>query len=142
MNTVKLQFTKKDDIVSKEYNQWGIDMGDLQGTWKNANERTGQFSRIKFSLNATQTLIQCFGKLDRGEQDWGTSDCELFSSNASSNEIEGFVSYYDFDFMEIKIVGNVKYGTMVIQSYNTFKDGSNRNNYFAREFFVKEIKKI
>lgn len=137
MHTTDLAYTKKDDIVSEFYHEWGSEIEELLGTWKNVNPKTGQISNIVMVAIEGKVMIRCFGKLAQGEQDWGQVACELFSSNVESPEIEGFACNFEFDFMEIRIAGNIKYGVMVIQSYNTFKDGSNRNNYFSREFFCK-----
>ena len=136
MGTKDLQYAKKDDIAAEFYHEWGIDIGGLQGTWKNVNPITGQIAHFRITLNNEAVILNCFGKLENGELDWGPASCELFSSKVSSKEIEGFVGNYDFGFMETRVVGNVKYGVITIQSYNTFKDGSNRNNYISREFFV------
>ena len=138
MSTKDLRFTKKDDIAAEFYHQWGIEADALQGTWKNVNPLTGQISRMIINLADNKFLLNCFGKVENGEMDWGLTTVELFSSNVSSQEIEGFIGNYDFGFMETRIVCNIKYGVVVIQSYNLFKDGSNRNNYFCRDFFVRE----
>lgn len=137
MEKTNLAFSKKDDLTSEFYYEWGTNLESLLGEWTNVNPKTGQISRIIMSSEDDETYIQCFGQLEDGEQDWGQTPCQLFSDNVSSPVIEGFVGSYDLDFIEIMIVGNIKYGVMVVQSYNTFKDGSKRNNYIAREFFCK-----
>ena len=138
MSTQNLQFTKKDDIAAEFYHEWGIETDALQGKWKNVNLLTGQISRFIIKILDDKLLLNCFGKVENGEMDWGLVTGELFSSKVISKEIEGFVANYDFGFMETRVVGNVKYGVITIQSYNTFKDGSSRNNYISREFFVFE----
>ena len=137
MNTIDLAHTKKDDLVSGFYHDWGTEIGELLGTWKNVNPKTGQIARIEVISKDDEISLHCFGKMENGEMDWGISTCKLFSSNVASPIIEGFSCMYDFDFMEIDLSGNMKYVVMVIQSYNTFKDGSDRNNYFSREFFCR-----
>ena len=137
MQKSNLAFSKKDDITSEFYHKWGTNMESLCGEWTNVNPKTGQISRIKVILKEDTSCIHCFGKLEEGEQDWGETTCQLFSDNVTSPVIEGFIGKYDLGFIDIKVVGNIKYGVMVIQSYNTFKDGSDRNNYIAREFFCK-----
>jgi len=37
--------------------------------------------------------------------------------------------------METQVAANLKYGVLVIQSYNRFRDDSGRPSYFTREFF-------
>ena len=41
--------------------------------------------------------------------------------------------------MQTQIAANLKYGVLVIQSYNTFRDGSGRPDYFVREFFHQNL---
>ncbi|MDC8005418.1 hypothetical protein POV27_15245 [Aureisphaera galaxeae] len=137
MQANQLAHTKTDDLVSEFYHEWGSDMSDLLGTWDNVNPKTGQISRIIVTSENQQLKLQAFGKLNEGEMDWGTVVCEIFSSNVASPTVEGFMCRFNFDFMHVQIAGNMKYGVMVIQSYNTFTDGTSRNNYFSREFFCK-----
>ncbi len=137
MQTNNLAHTKMDDLVSEFYHGWGSEIEQLLGTWNNVNPKTGQISHIIMSSQDDTLLLHAFGKLEDGTKDWGTTTCELFSSNVTSTEIEGFICHFNFDFMRVEIAGNMKYGVMVIQSYNTFQDGSHRNNYFCREFFCK-----
>ncbi len=138
MQTTNLAYSKKDDIISEFYHEWGTNMETLLGEWKNVNPKTGQISRVEILSKEGDTFLHCHGKVDDGEQDWGETPCELFSDNVGSPTIEGFMASYNLGFVQIEIVGNIKYGVMVVQSYNTFKDGSNRNNYIAREFFCKK----
>lgn len=137
MKQTNLAYSKKDDLAAESYHEWGTNMEDLLGEWTNVNSNTGHISRVNIVSKDNLLYLYSYGKLEEGEQDWGETHCELFSDNVSSPIIEGFIATYDLGFIEIKIVGNIKYGTMVIQSYNIFKDGSKRNNYMTREFFVK-----
>ena len=137
MQVTKLAYSKKDDLATKFHHEWGTNIEALTGEWTNVNHTTGQISRIKVISKDDKIYMHCYGKLEQGEQDWGETSCELFSDNVNSPTIEGFMASYDLGFIQVKIAGNIKYGTMVIQSYNIFKDGSNRNNYMSREFFVK-----
>jgi len=136
MTSKDLLFTKADDIATQAYPEWGIETEALQGTWNNVNMLTGQISRIEIILSEDKLTLNCFGKLETGEMEWGFVNGDIFSSKVTSKVIEAFWAEYDFGFMETKIVANIKYGVMVIQAFNTFKDGSDRNNYFSREFFV------
>jgi hypothetical protein len=53
--------------------------------------------------------------------------------------VTGFEAHCDLGFMETHLAANVKYGVLVIQTYNAFKDGTGRGCYFTREFFHQEI---
>ena len=71
MSTQNLQFTKKDDIAAEFYHEWGIETDALQGKWKNVNLLTGQISRFSIKILDDKLLLNCFGKVENGEMDWG-----------------------------------------------------------------------
>ena len=98
MQKDKLTHTKTDDLVSEFYHEWGSEMDMLFGTWDNVNPNTGQISRIVVSTENEQLLLHAYGKLENGELDWGTTICEVFSSNVTSPTIEGFICHFNFNF--------------------------------------------
>ena len=53
------------------------------------------------------------------------------------HDLAGFLAVYDFDFMQMSLAANMNKGLLIIASYNTFRDGSGRSNYFSREFFYR-----
>jgi len=138
MQKTDLKHSKIGDLVSEYYHEWGSEIDAFLGNWVNVNVKTGQIARLELTFKDDNMWLHGFGKLEEGEMDWGQSLCNTFSSNVGSPEIEGFVCDFEFEFVTIHIAGNMKYGVMVIQSYNTFIDGSDRNNYFCREFFVRK----
>ena len=138
MQKTDLKQTKIGDLVSEFYHEWGSKKDALLGNWVNVNAKTGQIARVELTFKDNNLLLQGFGKLEEGEMDWGQSLCNTFSSNVGSPEIEGFTCDFKFEFMNVHMAGNMKYGVMVIQSYNTFNDGSKRSDYFCREFFVRK----
>ena len=135
--TTQLQHRRKDDLVSHDHHEWGTEKAAFLGTWKNTDPNTGQISSIVVTEEDDKIIMQCFGAGPEGEIDWGKSRCDLYSSKVDSPVIEGFSTAFDFGFMTTMVAGNVKYGVMVIQTYNQFKDDSGRNNYFSREFFCQ-----
>jgi hypothetical protein len=44
----------------------------------------------------------------------------------------------DFDFMSLHLQANMSLGLLIIASFNMFKDGSGRSDYFCREFYRRE----
>lgn len=137
MEEKNLAFSKKGDLTSEFYYKWGTNLESLFGEWENVNPKTVQISRVFLTKKDGEIYMRCTGQLGDGEQDWGEIPCQLFADNVSSPVVEGFAGRYDLGFVEIMIIGNIKYGTMVVQSYNTFKDGSKRSNYMGREFYRK-----
>src|SRR5204863_9677124 len=71
--------------------------------------------------------------------DWGETLATPYVDRIGSSVITGLTADYDFGFMKTRLAGNIKYGVLVIQSYNEFCDDSGRPAYFTREFFSKEV---
>ena len=82
--------------------------------------------------------MRAFGSTKPELIDWGETPAKPYVDRIGSSVITGLTADYDFGFMKTRIAGNIKYGVLVIQSYNEFCDESGRPAYFTREFFSKE----
>ena len=111
------------------------DLSPLLGTWHNTDAATGHIARLTLRRNGERVTVQAYGADDSAVIDWGEVDVEAFVTGVTRQEGVGFCTVYDFGFMETKMVSNHSKGILVIQTYNSFKDGSGRANYFSREFF-------
>ncbi|MBL4705187.1 MAG: hypothetical protein JKY54_11740 [Flavobacteriales bacterium] len=135
--TTQLEHRRIDDLISDDQHEWGTEQASFIGTWTNTNPTSNQIASVEVTEDGDQIYMRCFGVGPDGLIDWGISECSLYSSKVNSPVIEGFSSAFDFGFMKTMVAGNVKYGVMVIQTYNQFLDKSERNNYFSREFFCQ-----
>jgi hypothetical protein len=70
-------------------------------------------------------------------RDWGKVVAVPHAGGVDAHDLAGFLAVYDFDFMQMSLAANVNKGLLIIASYNTFRDGSARSNYFSREFFYR-----
>lgn len=133
----KFAYSRKDDVKEVEHLNWGSDMENLLGMWSNTNRNTGHIAKAEITSEDGNYYIHAYGAgLEEGELvDWGKVKCQVYNSDISSREVAGLEATCDFGFMETKMAALIKYGILVIQTYNTFKDNSNRSNYFLREFF-------
>jgi hypothetical protein len=116
----------------------GIGAADLSpalGEWFNCNQATGEIISLSLGRRADGLVLHAFGAGEPSPIDWGETPAEPHVSGLRSREVSGFNARYDFGFMTTEIAANIKYGVLVIQSYNAFKDGSGRPAYFTREFF-------
>lgn len=111
------------------------------GTWFNCNPRTGEIVRLVLAERGDGLRLRCFGADDADPIDWGETPAQPHVSALDSREVTGFTARYEFGFMETQIAANIKYGVLVIQSYNRFLDGSRRPPYFTREFFHQRLDK-
>ncbi len=111
------------------------DLSPALGTWFNCNLGTGEILSLTLTEGDDGLILRAYGAGDPSPRDWGESPALPFVSSLGSREVSGFTARYDFGFMETQIAANLKYGVLVIQSYNTFRDGTGRPAYFCREFF-------
>ncbi len=131
-----LQFTREEDLPDPDAAQADVpDLSPLLGAWTNTNPRTRHIVKLVLREADGRFTVQAFGASGEAPCDWGEIAAEPFVTGVSEREGIGFHTQYDFGFMETKMVSNHSKGILVIQTYNSFKDGSGRANYFSREFF-------
>lgn len=133
-------YSKIDDILPSGYTVVGSTSEHVLGDWKNTNPSTGLIKVVKIQKEGADFIFQIFGTGKDGNLvDWGKSTCITYYSNIHADTIEGFTTTFDLEFMEIQLSVNVKYGVLVLQMFSRFKDGSGRQNYYAREFYVRDF---
>lgn len=108
------------------------------GVWFNTNRASGGIVKVELTLRDDRLILHAYGAptvLSSKPSDWGKVEAQSFATQDGSFEDEGFTARYDFGFMESFLAANQKRGILVIASYNHFKDGSGRSDYYAREFY-------
>lgn len=134
-----MQYTRTNDRGSAEAHAVGLPPEGMEGLWFNCDPATGEIRKIRIILRDGAITLRAFGA-NRPEQiDWGETLAKPYVDRIGSRVITGLIADYDFGFMKTRLAGNIKYGTLVIQSYNEFCDESGRPAYFTREFFSKEV---
>lgn len=108
------------------------------GEWFNFDRKTRQIAQVRIYVQDGRLCMEAFGAGQDGPLPWGSVQLDTFTSGVEVAEIEGFTGLFDFGFKEVRFCSNLKYGTLVIQTYNRFKDGSGRADYFIREFFHQD----
>lgn len=116
-----------------------VDWDGTLGTWHNTDPETGEIQQIILSEDQGTLRIHAFGACRPALCDWGEVEATPHVAHLAGETLAGFEARYDFGFMETVLAANVKRGILVIQSYNTFKDGSGRASYFTREFFHQHV---
>jgi hypothetical protein len=61
-----------------------------------------------------------------------------FADSVSNNLAVGFCAVYNFGFLETMLAGYLNKRLLVVDSYNQFRDGSGRSQYFLRDHFYQE----
>ncbi len=138
MNKTELLFSKLDDILPSGYTVVGSTSEHVLGHWVNTNPSTGLIKEVTIEKEGNDYIFIVYGKGKENKLvEWGKSKCLTYYSNIHADTIEGFTTTFDLEFMDIQLSANVKYGVLVLQMFSRFKDGSGRNNYYAREFYVR-----
>lgn len=112
-----------------------IDPKSLLGHWINSNPDTNSIARINITEANGKLQLQVFAVGPNGLIDWGIAPAEVFAPNPASSTGAGFTSTYDFGFAEARFQAMIMKGLLVLAQFHTFKDNSNRANYFLREYY-------
>ena len=129
-----IQFAQLSDQIEVEpVNQ--IDPKSLLGQWINSNPDTNSVARINITEANGKLQLQVFAVGPDGLIDWGTASADVFAGNPASSTGAGFTCTYDFGFAEARFQAMIMKGLLVLAQFHTFKDDSNRANYFLREYY-------
>lgn len=110
------------------------DLAALLGTWFNTDKNTGGVVRMTLAGTPEDFTVHAFGA-GSPEHDWGRVPAVAYAANVGSPDGMAFSATYDFGFVETFLAAYTKSGILVLDTFNVFKDGSGRSNYFSREFF-------
>ncbi|MBL4707412.1 MAG: hypothetical protein JKY48_03115 [Flavobacteriales bacterium] len=133
----KLKFANSKENVESVDQSLSVDLDPLLGLWGNTDSKSANLVKVNFKMENGKVIMQAWGDNHEESIDWGTTSCAVYTNAVDATTIEGLDAHYEFEFKTTKICGNVKLGILVLQVYNTFKDNSNRLNYFSREFYHK-----
>jgi hypothetical protein len=131
----QLSFMMAADVSSGSQQRASVDLLELTGLWKNTNRATRVIRELTLTKKGDAYELNAFGA--GAPRDWGKVHAIPYSSSVDARDAAGFFATYDFKFMQMFIATNVNKGLLIIASYNTFRDGSGRSNYFTREFFYR-----
>lgn len=134
-----VQFVKTEDQIempSINQNGHGLRLDGLPGIWLNTDGGTRGIVKVVTAVNGSELTVRTFGAGDPALIDWGEVEADyVYALNLSSRVAAGFTARYRFDFAEIHLQANWNQGLLVLASFTSFKDGSERSNYFSRDFF-------
>lgn len=113
----------------------GVDPSPMFGTWHNTDKQTAGVVRMVLAERGGRFVVHAWGAGSPALFDWGEIEATAHAANVGSREGMAFTAVYDFGFVETVLAAYTKSGILVLDTFNTFKDGSGRANYFTREFF-------
>lgn len=113
-----------------------IDSSALPGIWVNSNPDTTGIAKMVMSESDGNLLLQVYAVGPNGLIDWGSTGASVLASTASSRVAAGFTCLFDFGFAETRLQGMIMKGLLVLAQLHSFKDDSNRVDFFVREYFA------
>jgi hypothetical protein len=130
-----LQCMRTEDRLTGEAPPGSVDPKPMFGTWYNTDKSTGGVARMTLDESGGRFAVRSWGAGSPDLVDWGEAEATAYSAGVGAAQGMAFSAIYDFGFAETFLAAYTKSGILVLDTFNTFKDGSGRANYFTREFF-------
>lgn len=113
-----------------------MELGALLGIWINSNPDTHSVAVVKATDSDGKLKLQVSAVGPEGFVDWGVADAQVFAATPESHVGAGFTCRYEFDHGETRLQGMIMKGLLVLAQFHLFKDDSDRESYFLREYFA------
>ncbi len=113
-----------------------LSVGLLTQTWRHTDPQASSVRQVIIQGTPEALSIECFGTGATAPlRSPAARASALFAASSASREAMSFFVELDFGYMASFFQGNVNLGLLVLAGFHDFKDGSDRSNYFSREFF-------
>ena len=113
-----------------------MELGALLGTWINSNPDTHSVAVVKAMALDGKLKLQVSAVGPDGFIDWGVADAQVFAATPESHAGAGFTCRYEFGHGETRLQGMIMKGLLVLAQFHLFKDDTDRESYFLREYFA------
>ena len=105
------------------------------GRWTNTDRETRGVMDVEVAEKSGDVVVSILGVGETAPCDWGEATAHVFALRVESAEGEAFSARFSLDVMDVALQARAPLGLLVISFFSRFKDGSNRADYFSREFF-------
>jgi len=113
-----------------------LELRPFTGTWRNTNPASRGIVRLEVAEDEGGLRVRGFGAGSPEAVDWGEVPASvIYADGLRSKKGHAFLASFDFGFQESHLQCNLSQGLLIVASFNVFKDGSGRSNYFSREFY-------
>src|SRR5690242_17250353 len=100
--------------------------GALAGTWNAGDGGTRAFERMVIAPSGAEITVQAFGACTPTPCDWGAVPGLTYAADVSSAAAISFTAEYTFSFKRVIVTGVLDNGSLVVETFNHFTDGSGR----------------
>jgi hypothetical protein len=109
----------------------------LLGTWSNCDKATRGLLRIVIAASGTGITVHGYGACTPTPCDWGAVPAKTYAENVSASAAVAFSAQYKFSFKETIVVGHLDVGSLIVETFDHFTDGSGRSDYYSRCYMCK-----
>lgn len=110
-----------------------LDVSALTGAWHNTNRDTRGIARFIVTERADGGVdVVSFGTTA-----WPLTPATVYGDHLETREAMAFSAIVDLGYADVHLQANIKGGVLVVATFNRFRDGSGRSNYFMREFYYR-----
>jgi hypothetical protein len=111
--------------------------GAVVGTWNACDAATRNLVRVVIAASGSAITVHAFGACTPTPCDWGAVPGLAYAANVSSSAAIAFSAHYKFSFKEAIVTGVLDNGSLVVETFNHFTDGSGRSDYYTKGYFCK-----
>lgn len=106
--------------------------GALVGTWINSDPATRGLVKVIIAATGLDITVNAFGACSPTPCNWGIVPGTAYAANVSSTTGIAFSAQYKFGFKTSVVTGTLQGKLLIVETFDTFTDGSGRSNYYSR----------
>jgi hypothetical protein len=117
-----------------------LDASSLAGFWVGADRHTMSVEAIDVTQREGVCVLRVAGGDIAGPRDWGEVEASTHAADVDGTVAIGATARYDFGFLDTTLTCFAKSGIVILCTFNSWKDGSARADYFTREFLYRRLR--
>ncbi|HUH63830.1 MAG TPA: hypothetical protein VLZ50_12560 [Terracidiphilus sp.] len=142
----KHEFRAPSEILEAERERLGItaphvpivvNANPLIGTWVNCDHETRGLVRVMIAAKDKEITIHAFGACQPTPCDWGIVNGMIYADNVTAVPAVAFTATYTFGFKQTVLVGHLLKGSLMVETFDHFIDGSGRADYYSLDILAK-----
>ncbi len=142
MSTIvtKPEFRAPSDVLDKEIERLGLPHGrvpvavvatPILGIWVNCDHQTRGLIRIMIAAAGNEITVHAFGACSPTPCDWGQVNGLVYADSVAATPAVAFTAMYTFAFKQTTLVGHLRNGVLMVESFDHFTDKSGRADYYS-----------
>jgi hypothetical protein len=110
----------------------------LIGTWNCCDAATRGLVRVVIAGSGPAITVHVFGACSPTPCDWSVVPGLAYAESVSSSTSVAFTARYEFSFKETIVTGVLDSGSLRVETFDHFTDGSGRSDHYSRGYFCKQ----